>query len=258
MKKLLLLSLLCAGLLQAQEPAAPAPAADLAITHVTFKTIGFKFKRNDLFIKPDTGYVQLGIEPSSVSVKAYAYAGPLAMPVYRKVKTPEKTTYELLGQVVFPAGDPTQTGRFLVVFSGGAKPGAMNMTVVDDNLATFPLQTIRVINAFPRPAAVMVNKTSHIIPSGQIDYFPILAENDSRAEIHVAVQHHDKWIEANNNVYSCDTNTRLTVFLVNTTSPTAPAYQPPSIDFLSLLDRPMKKEGLAPGEAATGVAWTKP
>ena len=247
MKKLILLALLCSGLLHAQNP---APAADAAI-HVSFKTIGFKFGRGDIFIKQEKGYAPLAIQSDCISVKSYAYAGPLVMPVYRKVKSADKVSYQPVGQVTFPALDPKQTARFLLIFSGGATAGAMNINAVNDDLAAFPLQTIRVINALPGQAGVMVNKTSYVIPSGQIQCFPLQSEN--RAEIHVAVQHHDKWVEANNNVYSCDSTSRLTIFLVNTTSPNAPAYQPPSIDFLSLSDRPSEKEKAPQGDSVAAA-----
>lgn len=240
MKKLLLLAVLCAGLLHAQ---APSPAD--APVSLSFKTIGFGLGRNDIFIKQAKGYVQLAVDPDCISIKSCAYTGPAVMPVYRRVKTAEKISYEPIGQVSFPPVDPGQAARFLLIFSGG-NAGALHIAAVADDLTAFPLQTIRVINALPVPAGVMVsveiNKTTQLIPPGQTQLFPVRGAKNDRAEIQIAVQHRGKWIVANNTVSSCDSTSRRTLFLINNSSPDAPAYQPPAIGFLSLLDRPDEKE----------------
>lgn len=240
MKKLFALVLLSIGLLRAQEPAPAGESISLS-----FKTIGFGFGRNDVFIKQAKGYVPLAIEPDCISIKSYAYTGPAVMPVYRRVKTAEKIAYEPIGQVSFPPIDPKQAAKFLLIFSGGGT-GSLNITTVADDIVAFPLQTIRVINALPVPAGVMVsveiNKTTQLIPPGQTQLFPVHGAKNDRAEIQIAVQHRGKWIVANNTVSSCDSTSRRTLFLINNSSPDAPAYQPPAIGFLSLLDHPGEKE----------------
>jgi hypothetical protein len=240
MKKLLLLILFCSGLLHAQEPS----SAD-ALISLSFKTIGFGFGRNDVFIKQAKGYTQLAIEPDCISIKSYAYTGPAVMLVYHRVKTADKISYEPIGEVSFPPIDPKQAAKFLLIFSG-SNTGALDITTVADDLAAFPLQSIRVINALPVPAGVMVsveiNKSTQLIPPGQTQLFPVHGAKNDRIEIQIAVQHRGKWIVANNTVSSCDSTSRRTLFLINNSAPDAPAYQPPAIGFLSLIDHPGEKQ----------------
>lgn len=235
MKNIILLFLSLAGFLCAQESASPTPPI-----HLTFKTVGFRFGKNDLFIKQAKGYAPLAVDADCISNKTYSYTGPVVMPVYRLVKTPEKISYEPVASVTFPQLDPKLTGRFLLIFSG-AKANTFNISVVADDTAAFPLQTVRVINAMSAAAGVMVNKNSGMIPAGQTQFFQVQNAKDDRVEIHVAVQHRDRWVEANNNVFAVDKNSRRTVFIVNNTAPNAPAYQPPAIGFLSLADKPDDK-----------------
>lgn len=234
MKKLIFLALLCTGLLRAQEPAP---------IHLTFQTIGFDITKDDIFIKQAKGFVRLAIETNSISAQTYDYVGPAVMSVYRKVKTPEKITYEPVSQVTFPAFDAKQTGRFLLVFSGGNGNGGggMRITCVADDMTTFPLQSVRVINALPGQAGVMVNKDAELLTPGQIRLFSVRGAKDNRVEIHIAVRHRNKWIQANNNVITCDPDSRSTIFLVNNSAPNAPAHEPPAIRFLNLHDRPKDK-----------------
>ena len=235
MKRIILLFLSLAGLLCAQDSASPD-----AMLNLSFKTVGFRFGRGDLFIKQAKGYAPLVVAPDSVSIKTYAYKGPAVMPLYKQIKTAEKTTYEPVASVTFPQFDPKQTGKFLLIFSASGA-NAFNVTVVTDDTAAFPLQSVRVINALPTAAGVMVNKNSSMIAPGQIQFFHVQNAVDDRVEIHVAVQHRNRWVEANNNVFSVGKNSRRTVFLVNNTAPNAPAHQPPAISFLSLADRPDEK-----------------
>lgn len=234
MKKIILMFLAVSGLLCAQD------SASQNTINLTFKTVGFKFGRGDLFIKQAKGYSPLTVEANCVSTKTYSYKGPVVMPIYRLVKADGKTTYEPFSSVTFPQLDPAQTGRFLIVFSGAGK-NAMNVNVVADDTSSFPLQTVRVINALPAPAGVMVNKNSSMVPAGQVQLFNVTDAADDRVEIHVAVQYRERWIEANNNVFAVDKNSRRTVFLVNNTAPNSPAHQLPAIGFLSLSDRPDEK-----------------
>lgn len=234
MKKITLLFLVLSGLLFAQDP---APQNTISLT---FKIVGFKFGRNDLFIKRAKGFTPLTVEANCVSTKTYAYTGPVDMPVYRQVKTPDKITYDPVASVTFPLLDPKQTGRFLLIFSG-SKANVFTVSVVADDTASFPLQTVRVINAMSATAGVMVNKNSGMIPPGQSQLFHVQNAVDDRVEIHVAVQHRDRWIEANNNVFAVDKTSRRTVFIVNNTAPNTPPHQPPAIGFLSLADQPDDK-----------------
>lgn len=244
MKKLILLVLLCTGLLRAQDPA-PAPI------HLTFQTIGFDITKDDIFIKQAKGFVRLVIETNSISAKTYDYVGPAVMSVYRKAKTADKISYEPVGQVTFPPIDATQTGRFILVFSGGSG-GTMRITSVADDMTAFPLQSVRVINALTGQVGVMVNKDAELLTPGQIRLFSVRGAKDNRVEIHIAVKHRNKWIQANNNVITCDPDSRSTIFLVNNSAPDAPAHEPPAIRFLTLHDRPKDKPtAQAPEEIET-------
>lgn len=242
MKKIILLFLCLSGVLRAQENsttnASTATAADAI--NLTFKTVGFRFARSDLFLKQAKGYTPLTVDANSVSSKTYTYKGPVNMAVYRLVKTADQISYVPVATVSFPAMDPKLSGRFLLIFSG-ANATAMNITAVNDDTASFPLQSVRVINTLPAAAGVKVNQNSLMIAPGQTQFFQVQNAQDDRVEIHVAVQHRAKWIEANNNVFAIDKDSRRTVFLVNNTSPNAPAYQPPAIGFLSLADKPNEK-----------------
>jgi hypothetical protein len=117
----------------------------------------------------------------------------------------------------------------------------MRINAVPDDTTSFPLQSVRVINVLPAPAGVMVNKDTDLLKPGQIRLFPTRAQEE-RVEIHIAVQHRNKWIEVNNNVYASEKDSRRTVFLINNTPPNAPATQLPSIGFISLVDTPNDKE----------------
>lgn len=236
MKKFLLLVLLSFGGLFAQEPAPAGPAVQLV-----FKTVGLGLRRDDLFIKKPKGFFPLVIESEAISTKSVTYNGPAVLPLFKKVKAADKFTYEPAGEIAFPVNDPKEPARFLVLFLPGAGPAGLRINVVPDDTTSFPTQSVRVINVLPAPAGVMVNKDSDLLKPGQIRLFPTRAQ-DERVEIHIAVQHRNKWVEVNNNVYSSEKDARRTVFLVNNTPAGAPATQLPSIGFISLVDLPNAPE----------------
>lgn len=231
MKKFLLLVLLSlGGLLHAQEPTP---------IRVSFKTVGLGLSLDNIFIKQPKGYTALVVESESIARQSIIYTGAATLPILRKVKTADKTTYEPAGQITFPQVPAGETGNYLVLFQPGSN--GPKITVVPNDTTSFPRQTIRVINVLPAPAGVMVNKSTELLTPGQIRLFSVRGTKDDRVEIHIAVQHRNKWIEVNNNVYSCNKDTRQTVFLINNTPAGAPATQLPSIGFISLPDQPDDK-----------------
>ncbi len=208
---------------------------------LSFKTIGMGVSSTEICIKQSKGYVPLTIETDSISLAASHYTGPAVMPLYRKTKAAEGFNYSQIGAVTFPPIPEGTTGNFLLLIGAGPGGGLM-ATPVPNDTTSFPAQTLRVISVLPAPAGVMVNKKPEMMNPGDVKLFDMSSAPNDRAEIHIAVQHKGKWVEANNNVYACEKDARRTVFVINQTPANAPAGRVPVIGFYSLVDRPKDME----------------
>lgn len=230
MKKLLLIALLFVGVLHAE-----TTAAEGSSIRVTFRTIGLGLSRADIVVKQPSGVVPIVIESEAIGGESIDYEGPAVATLLRKVQTGDKVAYQPAGTITFPTGDDKAGDDYLVLVMPGQ--GGLRTHVIANDTASFPPQSVRVINALPRPAGVMVNKDSGLIHPGKTHLFRTSA-NAERIEVHIALQHREKWVEVNNNVYAAEKGSRRTIFLVNRSPADAPETRLPAIGFLSLLDRP--------------------
>lgn len=235
MKTPLILALLFASLavlkVDAQDDTQPAIKASL-------QTLGIGARHDDYYIKMGDHYVHLPVRLDSIPDAKIAYKGALAMPIFRKTGSGDQASYTAIATVQFPAPTPNVSNEFLLLFTGsGAAPA-----LVRNDSTSFPENTIRVINALPAPAGILVkNDSPAVMQPGEIRLFPYLPA-DTNAEVHVAIAVENQWKECANNVFPLASTYRRTIFVLGYT-PAGSSH--PLVDLMTMA-QPASSQTAAP------------
>lgn len=198
---------------------------------VIFHTLSIKGDIQGLYYDLGKKSILLTAGPTSLSQPYTSPAGGI-LKVYR-LGPPDDSSGSEPTRIPVAEANIGKEGPYIVLFSG-INDGPLQMRVIDDSWKVHPLGSSRVLNVSVRNTAVLLDKDTAELRTGQLHLFPPHADKDV-VEFKVATYEDDQWIIRVLTPQAIYPNTRNT-FIIKDQTPSRENPNPMGLDVFNIID----------------------